>query len=158
MALDGGRKKVPPIEVEKVLEAKGAVDVANTSLWPHLISGVRAGSKEWLRVAGKALKTSDAGSTHGLVESLGLALHKDPVEVLRAIESKWIKFVCGGPNVDDPKFDGYELALAELETRIRIIDNVANKELKEKKLECLSELTKSRSDLARFYGVDEKKK
>lgn len=97
---------------------------------------------------------SDAAASEQLDLVVGEALEHRPKDVLRvAIPAFNLEAVCGGPDVDDPRYDGYDRAIRAVDLRRRRLLSVSDQDLAERRDRCNMELEKSKSAIARFYGV-----
>ncbi len=107
------------------------------------------------RVALQLRPASDAGTTTDLRLALGEALgHRPKVVLTKATEAYRLWEICGGPDVDDPRFDSYELATAEVERRVQAVSAITEPQLEKAKADCLAELRASDPHLRRFYRVE----
>jgi hypothetical protein len=85
---------------------------------------------------------------------VGEALGTNPELVLaRATGPFFPSNVCQAPDVDDPRFDGIELALAELNRRIAAVRRVTDPGLAMVRDDCVSSLANSEQGLREFFGV-----
>lgn len=73
---------------------------------------------------------------------------------LRLSESG-IGVICGGPDVDDPRFDSYKLSMSAIARRLRMVRAVYDEALIPTRDSCVAELEKTRAEVARFYGRGE---
>ena len=131
-----------PSALIEEINKKGASQVIQ-SLWGqpswYSVTGkIASGEAAWIDVAVALRAGSDAGSTSGLHSAMFLALSKNPVYVLRVLEtadkqpyrSFLISDVCEG-RVDPPST--YQEAIAELRRTRAALKKVQVKELQSKK-------------------------
>jgi hypothetical protein len=120
--------------------------------WPELLHGIATGRTSWLNVANELRSASDAGATAQLELAVGEALEHRPANVLRVALPTFGMSVCGGPDVDDPRFDSYELSIRAIEKRKRMLAQVQIPTLRLVRDQCIQELESSKSGIAQFYG------
>jgi hypothetical protein len=124
--------------------------------WVSALGGIATGTPDWLRVAELLRPASDAGASEQL--AVGEALGSNPSTVLSWLVAQQVPnhyevpFVCGGLDVDDDRFNGFELALAEVNRRIRAVEQVTEPALQPVRDQCLTELRESPGHLRRFFG------
>lgn len=88
--------------------------------------------------------------------AVGEALEHNPENVFRfALDSFEINVICGGPDVDDQKYDSYELSIKAINNRIQKVSSVEDISLKEKCNECLRHLSEAKKHIANFFQVNE---
>ena len=120
--------------------------------WSALLTGIATGTPSWLEVATTLHVVSDAGSSEQLGIAVGEALEHRPANVLAlAIPNFLVDVVCSGPDVDDPRYDSYELSMAAIERRESKVRAVQKRSLGGLREKCLSELEEAKSDMARIY-------
>jgi hypothetical protein len=120
--------------------------------WSALLAGIATGTPAWLEVATTLHVVSDAGSSEQLGSAVGEALEHRPANVLAlAIPNFLLEVVCGPPDVDDPRFDSYELSMAAIERRETKLRAMHKRSLAALRDACMSELEKAKGDMARFY-------
>jgi hypothetical protein len=150
--------KLIPSEIQGRIAHEGAEKTLSSiyeaqSQWSQLLAGVATGRREWLAVAARLRKVSDAGASEQLDLAVGEALEHRPKNVLSiAIPVFGIK-VCGAPDVDDSRYDSYALSLAAIKRRKELVADVTDPSFKRPRERCLSELDNAKHDIARFYGV-----
>ena len=121
--------------------------------WSALLAGIATGTSAWLDVATTLHVVSDAGSSEQLGSAVGEALEHRPANVLAlAIPNFLLEVVCGAPDVDDPRFDSYELSMAAIERREAKLRAIHKHTLVALREACISELEKAKGDMAHFYG------
>ena len=120
--------------------------------WPQLLHGIATGRISWLQLANELRSASDAGATSQLQLAVGEALEHQPGNVLRIALPIFGMSACGGPDVDDSRFDSYELSIRAIEKRKRMLAQVQTSSLRLARDRCIQELESSRSGIAEFYG------
>ena len=120
--------------------------------WNILLRNIASGKEEWLKAAVSLKEGSDAGSSEMLSLAVGEALEHNPENVFKfALNSFEINVICGGPDVDDKRYDSYELSINAINNRIQRVSSVKDKSLKEKFNECLRHLSEAKKHVANFY-------
>ena len=120
--------------------------------WPQLLHGIATGRTSWLDIANELQPASDAGARVQLQFAVGEALEHRPANVLRIALPIFGMSVCGGPDVDDSRFDSYELSIRAIDKRKRTLAQVQSSSLHLVRDRCIQELESSKSGIARFYG------
>jgi len=115
---------------------------SDSAAWEEFISNVEHGEKESIIKAIKLRKISDAGASSELNDALFVALKYEPTLILYSNEQ-----VCYGRT--DP-LKTYKEAINEVDEIIAIITKLNSESAKK----CVNKLTKSKSDIARFFGVN----
>ena len=115
---------------------------ADSMAWSEFISKVEHGDKESIIKAIKLSAISDAGASSELNDALFVALKYEPTLILSSNEQ-----VCYGRT--DP-LKTYKEAINEVDEIIAIVTKLNSESAKE----CVNKLTKSKSDIARFFGVN----
>jgi hypothetical protein len=124
------------------------------SRWRELLLNIGMGDAAWLRVAVALRPGSDAGTTDMLDLAVGEALEHQPRSVLEiAVPALGIECVCGGPDVDDERYDSYELSINAIEVRKRMLGAVSDAHLATARDRCIAALEEAKVGIARFYGV-----
>jgi hypothetical protein len=124
----------------------------NKDQWENLLAGIATGAPGWLNAARQLRTVSDAGATEQIELAAGEALEHRPADVLSLIVDDFgIINVCGGPDVDDPRFDSYELSMAAIQRREGMLRAIQDDTLRQKRDACLAELGRAKADVARFY-------
>ena len=96
------------------LGAKAALQAIydNKTTWAQLLAGIASGTKDWLLIADQLRRVSDAGTSEQLGLAVGEALERRPENVLSlGIAEFGVETVCGAPDVDDVRFDSYNLLI-----------------------------------------------
>lgn len=126
---------------------------ANEEAWSALLRGIASGTSSWLAVARDLRPVSDAGASQQLDLAVGEALEHRPGNVLRlAIPPFVLGTVCGGPDMDDARYDGARRVMRAVELRQRRLREIHDPDLERLRDRCISELGKSKAAIARFYG------
>jgi len=122
--------------------------------WHQVLSGIATGERHWLKVAVELHPTSDAGPSRQLELATGEALEHHPSTVLEiAVPVIGIRSVCGGPDVDDKRYDSFELSTRAIEMRKRMLRTVSETGLLALRNRCIQQLEASKAGIAKFYGV-----
>ena len=98
----------------------------------------------------------DAGSSEMLSLAIAEALEHNPENVFKfTLNSFEINLICGGPDVDDQRYDSYDLSIKAINKRIKKVSSVKDKDLKEKCKECLRHLSEAKKPIGNFFQVNE---
>jgi hypothetical protein len=125
----------------------------NKAKWSKLLAGIASGEPGWLDVAKRLHPVSDGGASEQLGLAVGEALEHRPANVLSLTLTEFrIEIVCGGPDVDDPRFDSYDLSMAAIEQRQRMLRALRISTLTAARDACVNELEKAKAGIAHFYG------
>jgi hypothetical protein len=148
----------PEIVIQRIATsgAKSVVDsmYQNGEEWRQVVAGVATGDEAWLNVAVKLRPGTDAGTAEQLILSIGEALGHRPLSVLKITAPVLgIKKICGGPDVDDVRFDSYALSIKEIDTRTKILGSITDLNFVMLRDKCISELNDSKLGIASFYGI-----
>ena len=147
-----------PSTVMKSIAVSGARETltriyADNAQWTALLSGIATGSSEWLSVAKSLKPVSDAGSSEQITLALGEALEHEPEGVLALAGDGFdLSGICYGPDVDDGRYNSYELALAAIERRILRVKAVKRQPMLQSAAACVDSLNAAKAGIARFYG------
>ncbi len=126
----------------------------NDDKWSQLLAGIATGTKEWLCISNQLHPASDAGSSEQLGLAVGEALEHSPENVLSlAITEFGVWRVCGEPDVDDDRFNSYKLSMAAIDKRLKMVQSVKNKSLRQVRDSCLARLEEARVSITQFYGT-----
>lgn len=121
--------------------------------WNALLAAIATGQEDWLRIAKKLRRVSDAGAREQLELAAGEALEHRPASVLSIIAADFgIASICGAPHVDDSRFDSYELSIKTIERRQELLRTIRDPRLRSQRDACLSTLEEAKKHIARFYG------
>lgn len=121
--------------------------------WNFVLKHIATGTKTWLKVAVALHPGSDAGASEMLDLSVGEALEKAPANVFSVILPEFqLQSICSGPDVDDARYNSYELAIKAIDRRQKRISAITDPKLKNVSNKCIQLLEVSKSGIARFYG------
>ena len=120
--------------------------------WANLLQGIATGRTSWLRVANQLRSASDAGAAAQLQFAVGEALEHQPANVLKIALPIFGMSACGGPDVDDSRFDSYDLSIGAIQKRKRMLAQLESSSLRLARDRCIHELESSISGIAQFYG------
>ncbi len=123
--------------------------------WKIVLRNIASGNKSWLKVAVALHPGSDAGSSEMLTLSVGEALENAPANVFKiALKEFQLDSVCGSPDVDDVRYNSYDLATKAISLRQEKVSTITDPKLRELGKKCIKMLEKSKSEIKRFYGVE----
>lgn len=150
--------KDPKSIIRKVSERGAQIVVAELyskdEMWSFVLRNIATGAEAWLNVAITLHHGSDAGASEMVTLSIGEALESLPENVFRiALKEFPLKSICSGPDVDDKRFDSYELSMAAINRRERRISAISNSNLKEVGKECINYLEEAKVGIKKFYGI-----
>ena len=118
----------------------------------EFFSHVGTGASSWLRIANRLKPASDAGMSDQLNLAVGEALEHQPMNVLRIAAPVFgVDTICGGPDVDDQRYDSYKLSMRALNLRIQKVRGVTAPSLKRSRNRCILQLEQSKKGIAQFY-------
>jgi hypothetical protein len=127
---------------------------SNQDRWSQLLAGIASGTKGWLTIAIQLYPASDAGTSEQLALAIGEALEHKPENVLSlAVDEFGIEAICGGPDVDDQRFNSYSLSMATIAKRQKMLRAMKGGELRHDRDSCIAALEKAKQGIANFYGV-----
>ena len=142
------------------VSSRGAREVVlelyhDEDIWYALLRNIATGSELWLKAAVALRSGSDAGASEMLNLAVGEALEHAPENVLRIAPKVFLlRSICGGPDVDDPRYDSYELSMNAINLRMNRVAAITDPELEHLRDQCIKYLEKSKKGIARFYGVN----
>jgi hypothetical protein len=88
-----------------------------------------------------------------LALAVGEALEHNPYGVLAlATQAFELSEICGGPDVDDIRYNSLEFATKAIELRTAKVASIKDSSLRTVVKRCLRYLEDSKKDVARFYG------
>jgi hypothetical protein len=151
--------KLPNVKVPKVTKDNGQRVLQSLwddqATWSEFIDCVESGKTTWVDAALAIHQFSDAGASEELDQSLGEALGNNPSDILEkaTIPGSTIELdiICSGPDVDDPRFDSYDLSMAEIARRLKALSRVTNQDLEPQVEACKARLVNSEKGIASFY-------
>jgi hypothetical protein len=144
------------------IESSGARAVVNElysdwDVWDFVLKKIGSGDESWLKVAVALHPGSDAGSAEMLNLAVGEALEHNPENVFKITLNEFrLNSICSGADVDDARYNTYELSLEAINVRIQKVSSVKAPSFESTKKECIRNLEKSKDYLADFYGVKKK--
>ena len=147
--------------IQEEIKVLGPKKVCNSlyddkTKWNSLLKYISSGDEKWLKVAVNLREGLDAGASEMLSLAVGEALEHNPENVFKfALNSFEINVICGAPDVDDQRYDSYELAIKAINKRINKVSSVKGRNLKEKCNECLRHLSEAKKHIANFFQVNE---
>jgi len=125
--------------------------------WNLVLRNIATGTALWLKVAVALHSGSDATISEMLSLAVGEALEKSPANVFRiTLPVFQLKFICGGPDVDDSRYDSYERTIEAIKRRQNKVSSLADPELTKVGLLCIQALEASKEGLVKFYGIKKK--
>ncbi len=148
------RGDIERVGAEKVLQEL----FSDYTAWVAFRGCIAQGQTDWLLLARTIHDVADAGPSSQIPLSVGEALGYRPETVLNHVadrmDEEHFHFIdiCQGPDIDDPRFDGLELALNEINNRINSLRSVSIVELERKRDRCIALLEESKAHVRRFYG------
>jgi hypothetical protein len=123
--------------------------------WKFVLQHIEKGQKSWLKAAVALRPGTDAGSSEMLDSAVGNALENAPENVFRITLKEFkLEFICDGPDVDDIRYDSYDLAMKAIRKRPNQIRTIKDMHLKAATNKCISLLEKAKVGVAQFYGVN----
>lgn len=143
--------------VSKLTREKGASTALrqiyeSEKQWRELLRNIATGRVNWLNVANELRAAADAGGREQLELAVGEALEHRPSNVLRVAFPVFGVSVCGGPDIDDARFDSYERSIRAIVKRRKMLSQIPAPNLRRARDLCMGELELSKVDIARFYG------
>jgi len=121
--------------------------------WPEVLAGIATGTPAWLDIANTFHAVADGASSEQLESAVGEALEHHPTNVLSiAVPNFALEAVCTSPDVDDPRFDSYDLSIAAIERREAKLRLVRKPTLVALRDSCIAELEKAKGYAAQYYG------
>ena len=148
---------VTPRDVENSIATTGARQTLqriyeDKGQWTALLAGIATGEPVWLNLAKQLRRVSDGGASEQIDLAAGEALEHRPADVLTLVADEFgLPQVCGGPDVDDPRFDSYDLSMAAIQRRLEMLHSIHDGGLAAKRAGCISELEKAKTGIAHFY-------
>lgn len=129
---------------------------SNDDEWHALLSGIASGNRAWLRVAVALHPVADAGASSQIKLAVGEALEHRPQTVLEiAVPTFTVKDICDGPDIDDKRYNSYNLAVTAIARREHMLSAASIPQLASLRDSCIQQLRESRLPIARFYGVQQ---
>ncbi len=122
--------------------------------WDFICNKIATGDQAWLKAATALKAGTDAGSSEMLDLALGEALEHEPENVFKIAANTFeLVFICGGPDVDNARYNSYELSMKAIDLRIKKVAAVKDQSLLKMSKECLVYLEESKKGIAEFFQV-----
>jgi hypothetical protein len=154
--------QLKPESLLQEIKSKGAGAVVfklydDSNTWNYILKKIATGDRSWLGIAVALHPGSDAGSSEMLTLAVGEALEHNPLNVFQIAPKDYqLSFICSGPDVDDNRYDSYELSMKAINLRIKKVAAIKEPSLMNMSKECISFLEESKKGIAQFYEVDKK--
>ncbi len=151
-----------PELVTREIESRGAMAIVselygNDKAWHSVLQKIASGDESWLRAAIALRNGADAGASEMLALAVGEALEHNPENALKiASQAFGLKEICGGPDVDDVRYDSYDRAMKAINLRIEKVSAAKDRSLKKICKECIHYLEASKKSISDFYGIKNK--
>ena len=122
--------------------------------WRALLEGVGSGDEQWLSDAVQLKPVADAGASEQMSLAVGEALEHSPINVFSIAFPAYVPAsVCGSPDIDDDRYDSYDLAMAAINRRIRKVETSIGPEFNALRIDCVQRLEVAKAGIARFYAA-----
>ena len=149
-------KQLTAVAVRRLIQNLGAAAALqqmynNERSWERLLANIATGQSEWLEIANTLFLVSDAGASEQLELAVGEALEHRPQNVLRISVPALGIGICGGPDVDDHRYDSYEFSMSAIKKRQKMLLTVDAQDLRASRTACIAELEKAKAGIALFY-------
>jgi hypothetical protein len=154
--------RTKPDAIINEIKSRGAkavvLEVApDSDVWDAICGNIATGDQAWLKAAVALHAGTDAGWSEMLDLALGEALEHSPERVLKiAIPNFELQFVCSAPDVDNARYDSYDLSLKAINLRIQKVTAIKDPKLKSVAKECIRYLEESKKGLAQFFETEKK--
>jgi len=151
--------QLTPKSIIHQVQSRGAEVVVSElyrdwNIWNSILKKIASADEDWLRTAVALRAGSDAGTSEMLELSVGEALENNPVNVFRVtLKAFQLNSICSGPDVDDFRYNSYELSIKAINQRIRKVSAVTDRTLESTCKKCIHHLEASKVEIARFYGI-----
>lgn len=151
--------QLKPESIMHEIKSRGAKKVVSElysdwNVWYSVLKKIASADELWLRTAVDLRAGSDAGESEMLDLAIGEALEHNPAIVFRiALKGFQISDICGSPDVDDARYNSYELSIRAINLRIRNVAAVKDPAFATTSKECIRYLEASKEGIARFFGV-----
>lgn len=130
---------------------------SDLNVWHSILQKIATGNQSWLEVAVALRAGSDAGASEMLTLAVGEALQNNPKHVFTiAAKAFELRNICSGPDVDDERYNSYELSMKEIDRRIEKIKVVKDRSMEKISKECIQYLEASKKGISDFYGIKNK--
>jgi len=132
-------------------------DLAKDGRWDVLIKCIDTGDTAWVEIDVVLSAVGDASGGEELNTALSEAFASQPRTVLKFLHDKYhfevnLDVVCSAPDIDDPRYNSYELAITAINKREHAIANITDKELLDDVASCHDALEYARKWVAYTYG------
>ncbi len=151
-----------PESVIREVESRGASIVVSElyddhKAWHSVLQKIASGDASWLTVANALHPGTDAGASEMLTLAVGEALEHNPDNVFKiALKAFEVSAICRGADVDDVRYDSYELSMKAIDLRIDKVAAVKDPSLEKKCRECIHYLEESKKGISDYYGIKNK--
>jgi hypothetical protein len=123
--------------------------------WRAVLRNIASGNEAWIRVAVALYPGTDAGATDMLTLSVGEALEHEPINVFKiALKEFRLESVCDDPDIDDFRYNSYDLAIEAINLRQKKVSAITDPKLSELCKQCIQILEKSKVDIKRAYDIE----
>ncbi len=152
-----------PKQIINEIDKRGAKQIVfelyqDQETWYSVLRKIGTGEESWLKVATALRSGSDAGASEMLTLAVGEALEHKPAVVFKiALQAFELRDICSSPDVDDERYNSYELSIRSVNIRIDKVAAITNQGMKDISNKCIQYLEDSKEHLARFYSVTSKK-
>ncbi len=161
--VDFSDPRLKPETILQEIKLKGAGGLAgilidrSPKVWDSILRKIATGERSWLEAAVALRPGTDAGASEMLELAVGEALGNNPGNVFQiAAKAFDLRSVCGGPDVDDPRYDSYELSMKAINHRINMVASIKDPSLISMSKECVKYLEESKTGIAQFYQIEKK--
>lgn len=151
-----------PDTLISVIKARGGKAVVlelikNWNVWDSICDKVATGDQAWLKAAVALQPGADAGASEMPDLALGEALENNPEDVFKITAKAFeISIICGAPDVDNARYNSYELSMKAINLRIKKVGAITDRSLFNISKECMQYLEASKKGVAQFYEVEKK--
>jgi len=122
--------------------------------WKFVLRNIAVGTEPWLKVAVALHPGSDAGASEMLNLSVGEALENTPENVFRfTLQEFQLNTICSGVDIDDPRYNSYELSMKAIKRRQDRIAGISHPDLRDVAKRCIQILEESKAGIAKYYGI-----
>ncbi len=124
----------------------------DAKVWDFICNKIATGDQTWLKAAAALKAGTDADSGEMLDLALGEALEHEPENVFKIAANTFeLAFICGGPDVDNARYNSYELSMKAIDLRTKKVAAVKDQSLQKMSKECLKYLEESKKGIAEFF-------
>jgi hypothetical protein len=113
--------------------------------WPVVLTHIRTGAVDWLKLGAKLQRVSDAGASEELEEAFFFALAPNPTETLRLASPGSIPMVCSSNFLVD--YPANKTSVHWVDERLRKVGTVKDPSLGLSRDACIQELRQAREDV-----------